>query len=50
MRELADVVDAVEADIRAAVPDVTRIFIEPDVVRPMRAVGGGARRTASTRH
>ena len=35
MRELADVVDAVEADIRAAVPDVSRIFLEPDVVRPM---------------
>jgi cation diffusion facilitator family transporter len=37
MRELADVVDAVEADIRAAVPDVSRIFLEPDVVRPMTA-------------
>ena len=37
MRELADVVDALEVDIRAAVPDATRIFIEPDVVRPMRA-------------
>jgi cation diffusion facilitator family transporter len=37
MRQLADVVDAVEADIRAAVPDVTRIFLEPDIVRPMTA-------------
>ena len=37
MHQLADVVDAVEADIRAAVPDVSRIFLEPDVVRPMRA-------------
>ena len=37
MRQLADVVDAVEADIRAAVPDVSRIFLEPDVVRPMTA-------------
>ena len=37
MRELADVVDDLEVDIRAAVPDATRIFIEPDVVRPMRA-------------
>jgi cation diffusion facilitator family transporter len=35
MAELADVVDAVEADVRAAVPAVTRIFLEPDVVRPM---------------
>ncbi len=48
MRDLADVVDDVEARIRAAVPDATRIFIEPDVVRPMRAsvvetdVGGAA--------
>ncbi len=37
MRQLADVVDAVETDIRAAVPDVSRIFLEPDVVRPMTA-------------
>ena len=37
MRQLADVIDAVEADIRAAVPDVSRIFLEPDVVRPMSA-------------
>jgi len=37
MRQLADVVDAVEADIRAAVPTVTRIFLEPDIVRPMTA-------------
>ena len=44
MRQLADVVDAVEADIRAAVPDVSRIFIEPDVVRPMTCHVGGARR------
>ena len=37
MRELADVVDSVEADIRRAVPTVTRIFLEPDIVRPMTA-------------
>lgn len=37
MRQLADVVDAVEVDIRAAVPNVSRIFLEPDVVRPMTA-------------
>ena len=37
MRQLADVVDAVEADIRAAVPTVSRIFLEPDIVRPMTA-------------
>jgi cation diffusion facilitator family transporter len=37
MRQLADVVDAVETDIRAAVPNVSRIFLEPDVVRPMTA-------------
>jgi cation diffusion facilitator family transporter len=37
MRELADVVDAIEARIRAAVPAAERIFIEPDVVRPMTA-------------
>lgn len=36
MRELADVVDELEADIRRAVPEATRIFIEPDVVRPTR--------------
>jgi divalent metal cation (Fe/Co/Zn/Cd) transporter len=37
MRELADAVDAIEADVRVAVPTVDRIFLEPDVVRPMRA-------------
>jgi cation diffusion facilitator family transporter len=37
MRQLADVVDTVEADIRAAVPTVSRIFLEPDIVRPMTA-------------
>jgi cation diffusion facilitator family transporter len=37
MRELADVVDEIEADVRCAVPAVTRIFLEPDVVRPMSA-------------
>jgi cation diffusion facilitator family transporter len=37
MRRLADVIDAVEADIRAAVPNVSRVFLEPDVVRPMTA-------------
>jgi cation diffusion facilitator family transporter len=37
MRELADVIDEVEAGVRATVPTVGRIFVEPDVVRPMRA-------------
>jgi cation diffusion facilitator family transporter len=37
MRELADVVDALEARVRAAVPNAARIFVEPDVVRPMAA-------------
>jgi cation diffusion facilitator family transporter len=36
MAELADVIDALEADVRAAVPAATRIFIEPDIVRPER--------------
>lgn len=34
MAELAGVVDAVEARMRAAVPAATRIFVEPDVYRP----------------
>ncbi|HEY6533035.1 MAG TPA: cation diffusion facilitator family transporter [Acidimicrobiales bacterium] len=37
MRELADVVDALEARVRGAVPAAARIFVEPDVVRPMTA-------------
>jgi cation diffusion facilitator family transporter len=37
MRQLADDIDAIEADVRVAVPTVTRMFVEPDVVRPMRA-------------
>lgn len=32
--QLAGVVDAVEAAIRASVPNARRIFLEPDVVRP----------------
>jgi cation diffusion facilitator family transporter len=37
VREVADAVDAIERDVRAAVPAATRIFVEPDVVRPARA-------------
>jgi cation diffusion facilitator family transporter len=37
MRELADVVDVVEARVRAAVPMAVRIFVEPDVRRMPRA-------------
>lgn len=37
MRQLADVVDAVEARVRAAVPAAVRIFLEPDVMRPLPA-------------
>ena len=33
MRELADVIDDVEAAIRLRVPTATRIFLEPDIVR-----------------
>jgi cation diffusion facilitator family transporter len=33
MRRLAEVVDEIEARIRAVVPTATRIFLEPDVVR-----------------
>jgi cation diffusion facilitator family transporter len=40
MRQLADVVDAVEVDIRTAVPTCERIFIEPDVVRATGAAAG----------
>lgn len=36
MGQLADVIDAVEARVRAAEPTATRIFVEPDVVRPDR--------------
>lgn len=32
--ELADAIDATEADVRAAVPEVGLIYIEPDVRRP----------------
>ena len=38
MRELADVVDEAEAAVRAVVPMATRIFVEPDVVRPTTVV------------
>ncbi len=38
MRALADVVDEAEAAVRAAVPMASRIFIEPDVVRPTSVV------------
>ena len=34
MSQLAEVIDAVELDVRAAVPNATRIFLEPDVLRP----------------
>ena len=33
MRDLADAIDQVEADIRAAVPEAGMLFIEPDVRR-----------------
>lgn len=36
MSQLAAVIDAVEVDIRSAVPHATRIFLEPDVLRPTR--------------
>lgn len=39
MGELADIVDGVEARIRAAEPSATRIFVEPDIVRPDRGPG-----------
>jgi cation diffusion facilitator family transporter len=38
MRQLADVVDDIEARVRTAVPAAARIFVEPDVVRPMTSV------------
>ena len=41
MRELADVVDAVEADVRRAVPTAERVVLAPAVVRPLRATVGG---------
>ena len=34
MAELASVIDALELGIRAVVPTATRIFVEPDVLRP----------------
>lgn len=34
MRELARVIDAVEARVRAAVPEARVIYLEPDVMRP----------------
>ena len=39
MGELADVIDAVEARVREVEPTATRIFVEPDVVRPDRGPG-----------
>lgn len=36
MRDLADAIDRVEANVRAAVPEARRLFIEPDVHRPER--------------
>jgi cation diffusion facilitator family transporter len=38
MRQLADVVDDIEARVRSVVPAAARIFVEPDVVRPMTSV------------
>ena len=32
--QLAELIDAVEFEIRRDVPTATRIFIEPDVLRP----------------
>ncbi|WP_334143653.1 cation diffusion facilitator family transporter [Rhabdothermincola sp.] len=40
MRELAEAIDAVEQDIRSAVPTAQRVFIEPDI---RRAVAGASR-------
>ena len=34
MRRLADAIDEVEANVRTAVPEARRLFIEPDVHRP----------------
>ena len=36
MAALADVIDDLEASVRRAVPHATRIFVEPDIVRPER--------------
>jgi divalent metal cation (Fe/Co/Zn/Cd) transporter len=36
-QEVATVIDETESRIRAAVPEVTYIFIEPDVKRPTTA-------------
>jgi divalent metal cation (Fe/Co/Zn/Cd) transporter len=33
MTELAAIINAIEASIRAVVPEATRIFIEPDIHR-----------------
>lgn len=40
IERLADVVDEIEVTVRAAVPAATRIFLEPDVVRPGRGPVG----------
>jgi cation diffusion facilitator family transporter len=37
MAVLADVIDVLEAAVRDAVPEATRIFVEPDVFRPERS-------------
>lgn len=39
MSELADVIDVVETRVRVAEPSATRIFVEPDVLRPDRGPG-----------
>ena len=39
MRRLAEVVDAVEAEVRASVPTARRIFVEPDIHRAGSEVG-----------
>jgi divalent metal cation (Fe/Co/Zn/Cd) transporter len=36
VRELSTAIDEVEAHVRAAVPEVTLIYIEPDVLDPTR--------------
>ncbi|MEJ5253952.1 MAG: cation diffusion facilitator family transporter [Acidimicrobiales bacterium] len=40
MRELADAIDEVEADIRRAVPAARRLFVEPDIRRAVASIGG----------
>lgn len=41
MAQLAGIIDATEAQIRSAVPSASRIFLEPDVVRPEIDSGQG---------